>query len=275
MAPDTSDQILELTKALRQAREELNRYGEMLLTIQRSLLPQQLPNVPGLDLAVHFADAEGVGGDFYDVHPIGPDRWAIVIADVVGHGLAAAALLAMVHALSSSIRGQDPGPSPGAALSLVNRPLATRYFVDSGQFVTAFVGQFDVRTQTLTYASAGHPYPRLIRGCELQRLDAGRGIPLGITATSVYEEATVQLLPGDRLVLFTDGITESTNAQHEFFGDERLDAVACASASGAAELLSHVITSVRTFRAGRPADDDETCLVACVKPGPAITELRK
>jgi len=275
MATDKSDQVLELTKALRQAREELNRYGEMLLSIQRSLLPQQLPTVPGLDLAVHFADAEGVGGDFYDVHPIGPDGWAIVIADVMGRGLAAAALLAMVHALSSTIRGQEPGPSPGAALSLVNRPLATRYLADSGQYVTAFVGQFDTRTQALTYASAGHPYPRLIRGDSLLRLDAATGLPLGVSATSAYEEASVQLLPDDRLVLFTDGITEGTNAVRELFGDQRLDKVLRAPASTAAELLDHVVNSVRTFRAGRPANDDETCLVAVVKPVQQTAQARK
>jgi sigma-B regulation protein RsbU (phosphoserine phosphatase) len=266
MALDESHQDRQMSEKLRHAREELKRYGELLLTIQRSILPQHLPGIPGLDLAVHFADADGVGGDFYDVHPVGPDRWAIVIADVAGHGLAAAALLAMVHALSSSIRVQEPAPSPGAALSLVNRPLATRYLADSGQFVTAFIGQFDAQTQVLTYASAGHPYPRLIRGDSLLRLDAAGAMPLGVSETSVYEEASVLLLPGDRLVLFTDGITESTNAAHELFGEQRLDAVLRTSASTAAELLQRVVDSVQTFRAHQPAGDDETCLVAVVNP---------
>jgi sigma-B regulation protein RsbU (phosphoserine phosphatase) len=266
MTAQTSDEISELKCELRKAREELKRYGEQLLAIQRSILPKHLPSVPGLDLAVHFADADGVGGDFYDVHPVGSDRWAILIADVVGHGLAAAALLAMVHALSSSIRGLEPAPSPGAGLTMVNRPLATRYLADSGQFVTAFVGQFDVRTQTLTYASAGHPYARVIRGGALRQLDRATGIPLGISATCVYEEASVQLAPGDRLVLFTDGITESANAAHVQFGEARLDAVLRASATTAKETLERVVSSVSTFRAGQPASDDETCLVAFVKP---------
>ncbi len=266
MAVDTSDQVLQLREELRHSREELNRYSDMLLAIQRSILPQQLPSVPGLDLAVHFADADGVGGDFYDVHPIGPDRWAILVADVVGHGPAAAAVLAMVHALSSAVRGQSPGPAPGTALSLVNRPLANRYLADSGRFVTAFVGQYDARTQLLTYASAGHPYPRLIRGSAPLRLDAVSGMPLGISEKSVYQEAVVQLLPHDRLVFFTDGITESANAAHQQFGEDRLDASIRASASNADELLHNVVNSVRTFRAGQPAGDDETCLVAVVNP---------
>ena len=265
MDADMVSRVIQLNEELRHAREELERYSELLLAIQRSILPQQLPSVPGLDLAVHFADADGVGGDFYDAHPVGPDCWAIVIADVVGHGLAAAALLAMVHALSSSIRGQEPAPSPGAALALVNRPLATRYLADSGQFVTAFVGQYDVRKQALTYASAGHPCPRLVRGNVLRRLDSASGMPLGVSGTSVYEEAVVQLLPGDRLVFFTDGITECTNTTHELFGDDRLDTVVRAPANTAAELLKHVVDSVKSFRARRPAHDDETCLVAVVK----------
>lgn len=275
METESSDQIRQLSDELRTARAELKRYGELLLTIQKSILPQQLPAASSLDLAVHFADADGVGGDFYDVHPIGPDRWAFVIADVVGHGLAAAALLGMVHALGSAVRGQASTPSPGASLCLVNLPL-TRYLEGSGQYVTAFVGQYDARTKVLTYALAGHPYPRLIRGDSVLRLDAASAMPLGVSAESDYEEASIPLRPGDRLVLFTDGITESSNETHELFGDARLDAVVRAPAHTAAELVDRVVNSVRIFRGGRPANDDETCLVALVKSGPdAAPEPRK
>ncbi len=261
-----TDRVLELHEELRKVRNQLASYSETLVAIQRSILPQQLPSVPGLDLAVHFADADGVGGDFYDVHPIGPDRWAILIADVAGHGLAAAAILALVHALGSTVQGQEATPSPGTALALVNQRLATRYLANTSQFVTVFAGLYSAQTQILTYASAGHPPPRLIRRNEIRRLDATSGLPLGVTETSVYREESVRLLPGDHLVLYTDGITESTNAAHDFFGDERLDAVLRAPASTAAALLEQVVDSVGTFRAGRAADDDETCLVAAVKP---------
>jgi sigma-B regulation protein RsbU (phosphoserine phosphatase) len=261
---EMTDRVLALHEELRKARNELARYGETLVAIQRSILPQQLPRVPGLDLAVQFADAEGVGGDFYDVHPIGPDHWAILIADVAGHGLAAAAILALVHALSSAVQGQEA--SPGTALALVNEQLATRYLANTSQFVTVFAGLYSAQSQTLTYAVAGHPPPRLVRGNEVRRLSDVSGLPLGVGTASVYPEQVVQLLPGDRLVLFTDGITESTNAAHDFFGDERLDLVARDPASTAAELLGRLVNSVRTFRAGRPAEDDETCLVTFVKP---------
>jgi len=227
--------------------------------------PQRLPKVPGLDLAVHFAEVEEPGGDFYEVSPLGPASWAIVVADVSGHGLATAVVLALTHALGHALQEQGTPPSPGAALTLVNGALAARDLVNSGQFVTAFAGWYESRTQVLKYASAGHPPPRLIRDNDVRRLDAACGIPLGVAGESFYQEAIVQLQPTDRLVLFTDGITECANAAGELFGDQRLDEALRAPTSGAAKLLERVVHSVHSFRAGLPPVDDETCLVACVK----------
>lgn len=261
-----TDRILELNEELRHVRSQLLSCGEILTAIRRSMLPQQLPAVPGLDLAVHFADADDAGGDFYDVRRVGPSHWAIVIADVSGHGLAAAAVLALVHALGNALQSRNVPPAPGAALALINEPLASRYLENTGRFVTAFVGLYDADAQTLTYASAGHPPPRLVRNNEVQRLTALSGLPLGIEKTSVFGNKTLQLEPGDRLVLFTDGITESTNAAHKYLGDERLDAVLTAPVNSAAELLNRVGDTVRTFREGQPAGDDETCFIAFVNP---------
>lgn len=265
MATYTSEVIPELNR-YRQAHDELQRYSDLLVAIQRSIMPQQLPTVPGLDLAAHFTDVDETGGDFYDVRPVGPDHWAIVIADVSGHGLAAAAILALVHALGHAVQGRQNPAQPGDALASINKPLAARYLAGTGQFVTAFVGLYDAQTRTLTYSSAGHPPPRLIRDHQVRHLDCDSGLPLGIDKTSVYGNETLQLIPGDRLVMFSDGITESTNEARDFFGEKRLDALLRAPASTAADLLKRVVNSVKTFRAGRPALDDETCLVAVVKP---------
>jgi len=262
----TTDRVLELQEQLRCARNQLASYGKTLFAIQRSMIPQQLPEVPGLDLAVHFTELEEAGGDLYDVSPLGPESWAVVIADVSGHGLAATAILALTHALGHSLQEQGTPPSPGAALALVNGALATRYLVNSGQFVTALAGWYEARTRVFKYASAGHPPPRLIRGDEVRRLNGVSGVPLGVDGESSYQEAVVQLQAGDRLVLFTDGITECTNSAGELFGDQRLDEALRAPTDGAAELLERVVHSVHAFRAGLPPGDDETCLVAAVKP---------
>lgn len=261
----TATRVLELEQQLRCARKQLAAYSKTLFDIQRSIMPQRLPEVPGLDLAAHFTELEEAGGDFYDVSPLGPESWAIVIADVSGHGLAAAAVLALTHALGHSLQEQGTPPSPGAALALVNGALATRYLVNSGQFVTALAGWYEARTQVFKYASAGHPFPRLIRGDVVRRLDGISGSPLGVDAESSYQEAAVQLREGDRLVLFTDGITECMNAAGELFGDQRLDEALRAPVTGAAELLQHIVHSVQEFRAGQPPRDDETCLVAVVQ----------
>lgn len=250
---------------LREARQQLANYRDTLVKIQRAMLPQHLPAVPGLDLAVHFVDADGVGGDFYDVRPVAPGCWAIVIADVIGHGLGAAAILAVVHALGNAVDRQRIPAEPNAALALVNGPLASRYLANTGKFVTAFVGLYDAEAQRLTYASAGHPPPRLVRGDTVRRLDDVSGLPLGLDRTSDYEQSRLELRPGDRLVFFTDGVTESRNAAQSLFGDERLDAVLKAPVISAVELLDRVVDSVRTFREGRPAGDDETCLIALLK----------
>jgi len=106
----------------------------------------------------------------------------------------------------------------------------------------------------------------LVRGDSVQRLDGISGTPLGIDSKCVYAEKSVQLLPGDRLVLFTDGIIETTNPARELYGPERLDSAVRVPSRSAAELLDHVVSSIRTFRAGQPANDDETCLAAVVNP---------
>jgi sigma-B regulation protein RsbU (phosphoserine phosphatase) len=116
----------------------------------------------------------------------------------------------------------------------------------------------------LSYSSAGHPPPRLVRGKGIHRLNAACGLPLGVEKATVYESATMKLLPGDRLVLFTDGLTESTNAAGRFFSDSGLEAVLSTPASTAQALLETIVDSVRAFRAGQPAGDDETCLVGIV-----------
>jgi sigma-B regulation protein RsbU (phosphoserine phosphatase) len=181
--------------------------------IQRSLLPDKLPEIPGLQLAAHYLTSRRAGGDYYDFFPLSDGRWGIFIADVAGHGTPAAVLMAVTHSIAHALPG-DPDP-PSRLLSHVNRALAQRYTNGTGTFVTAFYGIFDPATRKLTYSCAGHPRPR-IRNCEggccgvaADTLDGSLGLPLGIDADEEFIDAQVQLKRGDVLIFYTDGITES------------------------------------------------------------------
>ena len=257
------DRVFQLHEELRQTRASVARYKELLLGIQKVILPERLPLVPGLDLALHFSPIDEVGGDFYDIRPAGPGKWAITVADACGHGLGAATVMALAHTLGAVWHDRAPPRSLGVALNEINQ-LLVHYLADTGRFATAFVSIYDACNRDLAYASAGHPPPRLVRDGQVLPLDAVSGPPLGIAETSVYEEASQRLSPGDHVVFFTDGITEARNAEQEFFGDSRFDEALALPAATAAEVVARVTAELRTFRASRAPDDDETCLACCV-----------
>jgi sigma-B regulation protein RsbU (phosphoserine phosphatase) len=149
-------------------------------------------------------------------------------------------------------------------LEHVNQHLTARYTAESDTFVTAFYGVYDPSDRSLTYASAGHNPPRLKRCVDgtLALLDGATGLPLGISPVEKYREQTYRLVPGDQLVLYTDGITEANNEQGEMFGLSRLDKVLENCAVGASDLLHSVLHALREFTGDEPAHDDQTLLVA-------------
>ena len=250
----------ELSRAYAAVDQELSAVEE----IQKSLLPASLPDIPTLTLAAHYRTSRRAGGDYYDFFPLDSDRWGILIADASGHGTPAAVIMAVTH----SIAHTHPGPPtpPGRLLAHVNRELAARYTADNGRFVTAFYGVYDSRARTLCYASAGHPGPRVkrCRDRRLETLDAVRGLPLGIVLDETYDDATIQLAPGDQMILYTDGITETQNSAGDMFGVERLDTVLNECGRQAGELIEAVVSAVEAFSGGRPPADDRTMLVAKV-----------
>ena len=215
-------------------------------------------------MAAHYQPAAWAGGDYYDLFPLPGGQWGIFMADVSGHGTPAAVLMAVTHCLAHTL----PGPMMPAdrVLDRLNLQLARRYARLTDTFVTAFYGTFDPITRQLRYAVAGHP-PPLVKRCTdgtLWRLDAARGMPLGIFDEATYEPAVAQLEVGDQLLVYTDGITEALNPQGNLYGTERLEQELGQCSLHARSLLESIIQSVETFAAGRPADDDRTLLVARV-----------
>ncbi len=220
-------QNLVLRNQLTDALASLNRELETVGAIQRSLLPDALPAIAGFELAAHYRTSARAGGDYYDFFPLDDGGWGLFIADVAGHGTPAAVLMAITHAIAhAQPRAHTP---PGVLLDYLNRRL-TRAYTHGGAFVTAFYAVLDPPTRTLIYARAGHNPPRLVRNRRVLSLDGHGGLPLGILEEHSYEQSSVELQPGDLLLLYTDGITEAaaplkTGEERELFGVERLDAL--------------------------------------------------
>ncbi len=254
----------QLTLALATLNEELQVVGD----IQRSLLPAELPIIPGVELAASYLTSARAGGDYYDFFPLGTGGWGLFIADVSGHGTPAAVLMAITHAIAHARPGTHTPPA--ALLGYLNREL-TRSYTQAGTFVTAFYAVLDPTTRSLTYSRAGHNPPRLVRDDRVISLDRAGALPLGIVGDETYEQSTITLRPGDLLLLYTDGITEAmapakTTEPRELFGLDRLDQLLldCA-ASTAAECVKRIETEMKAFcDSPQPKDDQTLIAIRCV-----------
>lgn len=227
--------------------------------IQRSFLPrtEQLRIVSGLlELSADMRPARDVGGDFYDYFMLDDQRVAIAIGDVCGKGIPAALFMAVaITALRNSAQSEADVAS---TLSRVNTALCRDN--DANMFATLFYGVLDLTSGVLEYGNCGHNAPYLLSGGKQTAL-AATGIPLGLMADRSAKSASVVLNPGDRLILFTDGVTEAVNASDQEFGKERLEALLDdAGPLPAAELLARIYAEVDHFAAGEDQADDITCL---------------
>ncbi len=258
-------QNLVLSQQLQAAYATVDKELKLVADIQRArCCPRHLPKLPTLDLAAHYQTSRWAGGDYYDAFPMPCGRCGILMADVSGHGVPAAVLMAITHSIAHAHPG-DPEP-PGRLLTHLNQHLSERYTADGETFVTAFYGIYDPKGPRLRYACAGHNPPRLMRCStgETFALDGVSSLPLGIDGNVTYEEHTQELQPGDQLLFYTDGITEAEGPDGSPFGTERLDRVLTRCTLDATDLLHAVIEAVDEFTAGLPAADDRTLLVAKV-----------
>ncbi|MCS7032906.1 MAG: serine/threonine-protein phosphatase, partial [Phycisphaerae bacterium] len=203
---------------------------------------------------------------YYDFFPLSDGRWGLFIADVSGHGTPAAVLMAVTHSIAHGVPG-EPDP-PSRLLGHVNRQLTRRYTAGNGTFVTAFYGIFDPATRGFTYACAGHPQPRVKPcdgRCAAVKLDQSLSLPLGIIADEPYHDATITLHPGDVLVLFTDGITESRSPTGEMFGIERLDQAVGGCGNDTEQMIRSILLALEDFTDSAAPADDQTLIVARVE----------
>jgi sigma-B regulation protein RsbU (phosphoserine phosphatase) len=241
---------------LRREREEV----EEARAVGAALLPQSIPEVTGLEIATTSQPLRTLGGDYFDVLDLGNGKLGICIADVIGKGVPAALLMSNVQATVRTLATESMPPS--GLVARLNQSVHRN--TTPGKFVTFCYCVVDRDARQVTYTDAGHCAPILVRASgEVVRLNAG-GAVLGVFPKWDYEQATVSLEPGDRLVLFTDGVTEAANARDEEFGEERLaQLISALRDRGANELKNRILKSVSTFTAGG-AQDDATLVVVAV-----------
>jgi phosphoserine phosphatase RsbU/P len=256
----------ELLRAKEQAEASERRANALARTLQQTFVPPLPPEVPGLDVAAGYRPAgtgDEVGGDFYDVFQVAADRWTVVIGDVCGKGVEAAVVTALArHTIRARAMTDD---RPSSILATLNSVLLHE---DRDRFCTVVVASLERvgEAWSATVCSAGHAAPLLARGDELLELTVPAGFPVGLFDEPPFLDATVQLLPGDRLVFVTDGVVEGRR-EGEFFGDDRLADFVRAFPGDAAELVESVLSAVVDFQGGRPRDD--IAIVAVSVPPPS------
>jgi sigma-B regulation protein RsbU (phosphoserine phosphatase) len=260
---------VRMAEQLQHATDRIQLEVNRIAAIQRALLPERLPEIPGLSLAASYHTFDRAGGDIYDLTPMRPcpfgpncdldGPWGILIADVSGHGPSAAVVMAMLH---SSLRSYPREPSgPAELLEHLNRFLQSKRIEQN--FVTAFLTIYDPADGSFLYSGAGHN-PPLVKspgyGGEVRHLDDASSVPLGIVDHPQYTEARITLAPGETLLLYTDGITEAAGPGGKMFGIEGLDK-ALANCAGDPEcVIGTVNTVLRKHEAGLRPKDDQTLL---------------
>lgn len=230
-------------------------------TIQKGLLPSESLFLDDFNIFATMIPAKDIGGDLYDYYPLDDSRTLIVIADVSGKGFPASIFMAITITLFKQYA--KLGLSPAEIFEHSNNSLSEK---NSGLlFTTAFLGIYDKNTKTLTYSNAGHNLPYLISD-DVRNLSEATGSILGVFPDEKYTNATVELKNGDIIFLYTDGVTEAQNKQHEFFGDERLmNCLNSYKTYSGTDIVEYVLNQVSTFSDGMDQSDDITMLSLVTK----------
>ena len=249
--------IKELTNEQMKQSTEL----DVASRIQQGFLPKNTINANDYYIQCMMQPAKNIGGDLYDYIELDNNRTLMVIADVSGKGMPASIMMVVILILIRQYARLDL--SPAEILEKANETLSEKN--PAMLFVTAFVGIYDRRTKTFTYANAGHNLPYII-GDELKNVENNAGTVLGLFQDEKYENSTVQLKTGDTIFMYTDGVTEVINDNKEFFGVDRLESVLEQfTTASSANIVEEVYQSVKDFSGDAEQFDDLTILSLTVK----------
>lgn len=254
----TATRNLVVRKQVQELNDRLSAQLEQIARIQRAMLPDKSPNVPGFEVATSYITSDESGGDYYDFYHYPDGRFGVLIADVSGHGAGAATVVAMLRAIIHCYEIEDGDPA--AFAEYCNAKLAASRL--EGNFITAFFCVIDPKTGRFVWSRAGHNPPRVRRADgSVDVIDSAGTLPLGIVDELGATSDAGALGVGDTLVLYTDGITELRNKDDELFGEERMDA-ALAECTGKPECVVDTIhKSMFAFTGSMTRQDDQTLVV--------------
>lgn len=243
-----------VTKENERIRSEL----EIAAKIQHEMLPVLKMNNEGYDIYAEMIPCREVGGDFYDAFLVGGKSLCVVIADVSGKGVPAA--LFMANAKTTVKTFAETGFSPSEIFTKANKQLSDGN--KTRMFVTAFLGILNLTTGEFKYVNAGHNPPLIMRdGRSFEYLETDSGLVLAVSKNATYTESTVQLEYGDKIFLYTDGVTETFNPKNETFGEEKLqNALNEYKDAGLVEMTAEIKKMLGSFADGAPVHDDVTML---------------
>ena len=264
----TIEKAIEQITYIKKMQQEHNQLesikGDLAVAreIQQAILPRIFPPFPEnshqLDIAASMNAAKDVGGDFYDFFRIDADRIGFVIADVSGKGVPAAISMAVSRTLirATGLRGVKPSECMSYSNNLLSEESV------SSMFVTVFYGIYNIRTGEVTYTNAAHNPPYVIKaGGSVKKFPYSQNIIAGIVKDYHFTEETLQLEPGDTLLLYTDGVTEAINTKEEEYGEERLESLLRnASKTNCQQVIDMVKADVKAFEGDAEQSDDITLL---------------
>jgi sigma-B regulation protein RsbU (phosphoserine phosphatase) len=246
---------VENARLFRQERFEKERMSEELQEarrIQLGLFPAQPPEVPGFAIDGRCIPSREIGGDWFDYLPLDDGRLGIILADVSGKAMAAALLMSSTRSILRLVAAD--GLPPGEVLRRINRTLLKD--LPTTRFVTMIYAVLEPARRRLVFANAGHPYPLLVDSGGGSFVPTETGLPLGMQ-DGPFAERALELPPGSRLVLYSDGISEATDPSEEEYGTERIRQ----HFEGESATVETLLEDVRGFHSGLPASDDQTVVV--------------
>ncbi|MEI6292048.1 MAG: SpoIIE family protein phosphatase [Methanomicrobiales archaeon] len=262
MAHDLKEYMNRFVEASAE-KERIEKELDIARSIQQSFLPDLPPYIEGMDIAGLSLPAREVGGDFYDYIPLPDGRWGLVIADVSGKGVPAA----LYMGISRTLVRANAATHSSVSDTICKANAMITESDHSSMFVTLFYGVLDVREKSLTYVSAGHNYPVMLKQGAIDTiLLKADGIALGVIQDIQLEEQKIQLDQGDILILYTDGVTETVDRNDQEFGEERLTALLQENSHlSSSELVDLIKNEVIRFSEGQPQFDDITLLILKVR----------